>query len=356
MEISIITQAGHGGYGGIALYNTYFSETLAFSNKISKINIYSRSLIKKKQKKTTVFQVANKFFFFIVVNLKIFNLLKSKIIFVTHFNLLPSAIIPLLLGKKIVLLTYGLEIWGNKKNLINSYLIKKIKYFICMRHYTFNVMKKKYKIKNFKYYLLPNCIKLNHLKMYRSKKINRTKKINLVTVARLDSQEKYKGVDETLEALSLFKSINFNYFIIGDGTDKDRLKKKTQDLKLSKYVKFYGKISNYSRDKILKNSSIMMMPGSDKTFDTYPFRFSFLEAARFGIKIISSYPANDELKYESYYKTFYFVNPKNRKDIFNKIKLLQKRNNKIYDRKLLNDFSYSIYKSNLIRILDQIMK
>ena len=64
MEISIITQAGHGGYGGIALYNSYFVETLASSNKIKKINIYSRSLIKKNLKKTRVLKVVNKFFFF----------------------------------------------------------------------------------------------------------------------------------------------------------------------------------------------------------------------------------------------------------------------------------------------------
>lgn len=351
MEISIITQAGHGGYGGIALYNSYFVETLASSNKIKKINIYSRSLIKKNLKKTRVLKVVNKFFFFIIVNLKIFNLLKSKIIFVSHINLLPTVIIPLLLNRKVVLLTYGLEIWGDKKSIINTYLIKKIKHFICMRQYTFNILKKKYKIKNFKNYLLPNCIKLKNVK-----KNNHLKTTNLVTVARLDSLEKYKGVDETLEALSLFKSINFNYFIIGDGTDRYRLEKKTEDLQLTKYVKFYGKISNYKRDRIMKNSSIMMMPGSDETFDTYPFRFSFLEAARFGIKIICSYPSKDELKYEKYYKTFFFVNPKNKIDIFNKIKLLQKRNNKYFDKKLLNDFSYKVYKYNLIKILDQIIK
>ena len=32
------------------------------------------------------------------------------------------------------------------------------------------------------------------------------------------------------------------------------------------------------------------MPGSDKTFDTYPYRFSFLEAATYGLNIIASKP------------------------------------------------------------------
>ena len=57
------------------------------------------------------------------------------------------------------------------------------------------------------------------------------------------------------------------------------------------------------------------MPGSDKTFDTYPFRFVFLEAAEFGLKIIGSIPKLSEKNYDKKYKNLNFVNPKKRKQI-----------------------------------------
>ena len=62
------------------------------------------------------------------------------------------------------------------------------------------------------------------------------------------------------------------------------------------HVKFFGKINDRKRDALLSKSKIIIMPGSDKTFDTYPFRFIFLEAAEFGLHIIGSYPPNKKRK------------------------------------------------------------
>ena len=58
---------------------------------------------------------------------------------------------------------------------------------------------------------------------------------NIITIARLWSSEKFKGVDETLEALSLLKKINFLYFVVGDGDDKQRLIQKAYTTKFIFY-------------------------------------------------------------------------------------------------------------------------
>ena len=42
--------------------------------------------------------------------------------------------------------------------------------------------------------------------------------------------------------------------------------------------------------ELLKKAKILSMPGSDATFDTYPYRFSFLEAANYSLNILGSVP------------------------------------------------------------------
>ena len=210
-------------------------------------------------------------------------------------------------------------------------------------------LKKKYNLKNKNFHLLSNCIKLRNLE----KLIKNKKNKNIITIARLSSLEKYKGIDETLEALALLKKINFYYFVVGDGDDKERLILKAKKLNIINNVKFFGNISNKRRDQLFSNSLIISMPGSDKTFDAYPFRFAFLEAAEFGLKIIGSIPKGSDKNCDKKYKNLNFVNPKKTKQILDKILELQKQKKQI-DKKYLNDFSFDNFKNRLNNILLEI--
>ena len=101
---------------------------------------------------------------------------------------------------------------------------------------------------------------------------------------------------------------------------------------------------------ILSNSKIMIMPGSDLTFDTYPFRFIFIEAAEFGLHLIGSFPPDfTEKKYEKKYLCLNYVNPKNKQSITNKIRVLQKKN-KLKDEKFIGDFSITNFDKKLKKI------
>lgn len=88
------------------------------------------------------------------------------------------------------------------------------------------------------------CTKENH-------KINDP--LKLVTVARLSGK---KGIKFILNALKMLnqQGIRFQYTIIGDGELKDDLIKQTQDLGLSKVVKFMGKQNHsFIIDELPKN-------------------------------------------------------------------------------------------------------
>ena len=66
-----------------------------------------------------------------------------------------------------------------------------------MREYTKRELIRKYNLKNKIFFFLDNFI--NDLK-----NIKKTKKQNIIlTTARLDTSEKFKGIDETMESISL---------------------------------------------------------------------------------------------------------------------------------------------------------
>jgi len=354
MKISLIISGARGGFGGgIEQYSNNLIKGIEDKKKIKSINVISKTNLKLKNKKikTSCAFISNSpASFFLTIIFNIINILKSDIILISHINHIPFLIIPILLNKKVVLLSYGKEIWGQTKNLIYKILIKKINYFICMRQYTMKVLKKKYNLENKNFYLLSNCIKLRKLKKL---KINKNK--NIITISKLWSILKFSGVDENLEAFSLLKKMNFYYFIVGDGDDKPRLIQKAKKLNIIKNVKFFGKVSNKKRDILLANSSILSMPGTSEWFDTYPFRFAFLEAAEFGLKILGSTPKNEEKHYEKKYKNLNFVNPTNRKKILIKILKLQKQKRQ-FDKKYLKDFSFDNFKNRLNNILLEIIK
>ena len=350
MKISFITHGGHGGHGGIDKYSAYVIDVLAKNKLVKSIDIFSKKIIKFNNKKTNKFCSGNNIGFLLLIFTNIINILKSNVIIISHINLVPLLLIPILLNKKIVLFSYGLEIRFVTKNFFYKLLIKRINFFICMRGHTLKILKKKYNLKYKNFYLLPNCIKFGKLR-----KLKTHKHKNIITIARLWSTEKFKGVDETLEALSLLKKINFLYFVVGAGDDKQRLIKKAKKLNIIKNVKFFGQVSNNKRDKLLQNSSLISMPGSNKYHDTYPPRFAFLEAAEFGLKILGTTPFPSEKCFEKKYKSLNFVNPHNKKQILNKILKLQKQT-KQYDKKLLKDFSFDNFSKKLNNIFLEIIE
>jgi hypothetical protein len=350
MEVAFISHADRNGYGGIAKYSDHFILGLNQIKTIKKISVFSRTGAGDgDNEKVKNYFYKNKIILFLIANISLFVSSKIKIIFVSHINLLPCALLAIFNGKKVILLTYGLEIWGFKKNFIYRWIIKKINFFICMREYTKKILIKKYKLKNKFLFDLHNALE------FRNFKINNKKTKDLITVARLDSSEKYKGIDETLEILSKFKKVNFKYHIVGDGDDKMRLMSKAKKLSCSKNIIFHGKVSDRKRNFLLNSSHIMVMPGSDTTFDTYPFRFSFLEAAEFGLHIIGSDPPSIKEKlYQNNYSSLNFIKPKNKQDFINLIQKLHRKKKK-KDAKLQKDFSIKNFKSNLNNIIIQII-
>ena len=112
---------------------------------------------------------------------------------------------------------------------------------------------------------------------------NENKEIQFLTVARLHWK---KGIEYTLEALAILKqkySLNFTYSIIGNGTEKERLKYAVKNLGLEKFVRFKGQLGIKEVKDYYKKSDIYLQYSIQEGFCN-----SVLEAQAMGLLVIAS--------------------------------------------------------------------
>ena len=106
-----------------------------------------------------------------------------------------------------------------------------------------------------------------------------------MTLGRLDSRECYKGFDEIIQVLPVIKQKipAIKYLVAGDGSDRKRLQKKANELKLSDSVVFTGFISENEKADHFRLADAYVMPSRGEGFG-----FVFLEALACGIPTVGS--------------------------------------------------------------------
>ena len=106
------------------------------------------------------------------------------------------------------------------------------------------------------------------------------KKVTLIiiTVCRLTKE---KGLDVLIKAISFLKFSNYKLFIVGDGVEKLRLKRLSENLGIKQKIKYFGFIKDIK--PILKISNLYI---NSSYFEGFPN--SVVEAINFGLPIIGS--------------------------------------------------------------------
>lgn len=101
----------------------------------------------------------------------------------------------------------------------------------------------------------------------------------LLTVARLDATERYKGIESVLAALPgvAERVPGVRYQILGDGDDRCRLETFARDLGVGDLVTFAGRVTAASLAAAYSGCKLFVMPSSKEGFGIV-----FLEAALFG--------------------------------------------------------------------------
>ena len=292
----MLTTEAFGGYGGIALYNRDLLTALSNHPDCSEIVAIPRLMRNSPEplppRITYITAGLNgKLSYIYSVWKAVHNNPRFELIICGHINLLPVAH---LLRRKIraplVLMVYGIEAWKPTKKPWINHIVKKVDAFVSISEFTKKHFLAWSKLSSDNGFLLPNAI---HVSQYgaghKSKQlIDRYRlsgKIVLMTLARLDDSEQYKGIDEILEVLpNLIQEIpDITYLVVGDGTDRQRLQEKAEALGVDRHVVFTGRILDSEKADHYRVADVFAMPGRGEGFG-----FVFLEAMACGIPVIAS--------------------------------------------------------------------
>lgn len=111
---------------------------------------------------------------------------------------------------------------------------------------------------------------------------------NLITIGRL---VKAKGIDIVLRALAILNAerIDFQYVVVGDGSEREALEKLAQAVGIENRVHFTGFIGDDAKWPLLRNADVFVMPSRiDPRVQHEGFGLAFIEAAAFGVPGVGS--------------------------------------------------------------------
>jgi glycosyltransferase involved in cell wall biosynthesis len=114
----------------------------------------------------------------------------------------------------------------------------------------------------------------------------------ILTVARMDASEQYKGHDVVLRALPsvIAEEPRVAYVIVGDGDDRLRLESLARELGVSDHVVFTGEINDSELVALYQRGEVFVLPARTVLDSRNPkgegFGIVFLEAMAFGKPVV----------------------------------------------------------------------
>jgi glycosyltransferase involved in cell wall biosynthesis len=289
----LVTDA-FGGTGGIAQYTRDFIAALASYHDTETVTVVPRLITREPQplppRVNQLSEAASGKIPFALTAMRAARRETFDWIVCAHINLLPAAVLAATIsGGRIILLTYGIEVWS-RRNFLSRSLLRRVFGFIAISEITIDRMRVWADIPPHRSFLIPNAIDLSRYTPGRkndalTSRWSLSEKRVLLTVGRMDAAEQAKGFDEILDVLpSLRKEMpDIAYLAVGDGSDRARLEEKASKLGLQDVVFFPGYVDEADKLEYYRIADVFVMPSRLEGFG-----YVFLEALAVGKPVIAS--------------------------------------------------------------------
>ena len=208
-----------------------------------------------------------------------------------HLNLLPLAwLAKAICGAPLVLNIYGTDAWSPSRRWLLERLIGSVDVVVSISRFTFDRFRRWAGNAPAECFLLPCCVDLDLFTpgqappgLAREYGVDGSKVI--LSLARLDTLERYKGIDEVLEAMPMLRERipGIVYMVAGDGTDLARLRGKSESLGVASAVRFLGYVDEARKPDLYRLADAFVMAGRGEGFGIV-----LIEALACGVPVVGS--------------------------------------------------------------------
>jgi glycosyltransferase involved in cell wall biosynthesis len=212
------------------------------------------------------------------------------LIIASHVNFSPAADwLKKIKGIPYWAIAHGIEVWNLKNQKIRSAL-QNADRILAVSEFTRDRMIDQQNLDPDQVAILPNTFDSKRFSiapkptyLLERYNLNRNHQI-LLTVARLDQSEQYKGYDQVLRAIPqvLTTIPDLHYLIVGKGNDTDRIKQMITELNLENNVTLVGFVPDSELNDYYNLCDLFVMPSKGEGFGIV-----FLEAIACGKPVIA---------------------------------------------------------------------
>jgi phosphatidyl-myo-inositol dimannoside synthase len=203
---------------------------------------------------------------------------RPEITIAGHIGLAPVALLTKWLGltKRYVVILHGVEAW-TRRAWDERLAAKAADSIIATTTYTATVFSAENSVPCSKIQVIPLAV--TGEPQLSSIERGPTQCLRLLTVGRLASSERYKGVDDIMQAMAMLSgtSNEVELDVVGQGDDRERLTRLAESLGLQERVTFHGRVSDDRLNQLYAACDVFAMPSKGEGFGIV-----FLEAMRHG--------------------------------------------------------------------------
>ncbi len=213
--------------------------------------------------------------------LSILKSARADMVVFGHINLAPLGLLFKMLKPRLKygILIYGIEVW-ERLPLAKQLSARRADFIFSISRFTAEKLAELNGINKDKIHVLANCLNPFFADNRNTPTINRSfpKGRILLSVSRLNPSERYKGIDHVIMAMPSILSVfpDTYYIVVGNGDDKERLHALSRDLGVSKHVIFTGYVSDEELPGYYSGCDVFLLPSGREGFG-----FVFLEAMAF---------------------------------------------------------------------------
>jgi phosphatidyl-myo-inositol dimannoside synthase len=286
--LALVTDA-FGGYGGIAQYNRDFLNALCDIRKDQGVAVYPRIApdpagpIPSNMRQYAAVKSRTRY-----VAQSIAAALKSRpsIIFCGHlYHAVLAAALSRALGAKLIVQLHGTEIWGELKTS-HRMAIERADLVLVVSRDTRKRVLERVNVQTARIVVMNNTVGPEFRPVDRRaarEKFELGDAFAILTVARLDGREGYKGHDRVIAecAKQIQAGRKLTYLVAGAGSDRPRLEALAAELGIAASVRFLGKVPGADLPSLYEAADLFALPSTGEGFG-----IAFLEAMACGTPAI----------------------------------------------------------------------